>query len=251
MQHTESQIKIHFSSDYGRFKFLNGNRELNEVKIKRILRDIADGIDVLQYYPIQVREHNDRLEIIDGQHRFYISKKLKRPVHYILMKQDRQLSDIAKINSNTEKWKTKDFINCYIQQGNNNYQVLQDFMDKYNFTATVSIKLLQVGNPGTESGLLNIGHEFQRGQFKVKFYDMATLIAEKCKLFEHFSSWRDRNFVIAIYRIETAKKVCIEDLVIRYHKSPEKLTRQANFKEYIFQLEQLYNIGKQNRVVIY
>ncbi len=251
MQHSISQVQVFCTNEYGRFKIINGNRQLNEKKIKRIILDIESGIDVLQYYPITVKEVKDRLEIIDGQHRFYISKKLKRQIHYILMEEDRSLPDIAKINSNTEKWKTADFINCYIQQGNENYKMLQEFMDKYGFNSTVSIKLLQAGNPGTESGLFNYGHDFQRGLFKVQYPEVAYQTAEKCKSFEPFLHWRDRNFIIAIFRIDAAGKVTIEDLLSRYKKNPDKLQRQPGFKEYIFQLESIYNIGKQNRVVIY
>jgi hypothetical protein len=251
MQHIPSTVEVFFTAEYGLFKMINGNRQLDERKISKIIRDISDGIDVLKYYPIQVSEKNGRLEIIDGQHRFFISKKLKRPVYYIILKEERQLTDIAKINSNTEKWKVKDFINCYIQQGNPNYQMLQDFMDKYSFSSTLAIKLLQLGNPGTESGLLSIHQTFQRGEFEVTFLQDAVDIAELCKLFEPFPHWRDRGFVIAIYRISQAQKINIPDLAARVQKNPERLTRQSGFKEYIFLLEQIYNIGKQQRVIIY
>ncbi len=250
LHHTLSTIMVFQTKEYGRFKMLLGNRQLNETKIKRIIRDIESGIDVLKYYPIQVIEKNDRLEIIDGQHRFYITKKLKREVHYILMKESRDLPDIAKINSNTEKWKAKDFINCYIQQGNNNYEQLQWFMDTYKFTLTVSIKLLSSGNPGTESGN-NQSQEFERGLFKVDFFDKAVEVAETCKLFDAFPHWRDRGFVIAIFRIKEAGKITINDLLDKVSKTPELLKKQTGFKEYIFTLESIYNRGKQVRVVIY
>jgi hypothetical protein len=251
MEHREASVQIFFCSDYARFKMINGNRQLNDAKIKRIIRDINDGIDVLKYYPIQVREKGDRLEIIDGQHRFYISKRLGRPVFYILMKEDRNLPDIAKINSNTEKWNTKDFINCYVQLGNPHYQQLQDFMDRYNFSASVSMKLLYFGNPSTELRSVNVGHLFQRGEFEVKFLQEAVDMAELCQMFEQFPNWRDKHFISAIYRIQEAKKIDIKELVSKFKSNPDKITRQASFKEYIFSLEQLFNIGKHSRVVIY
>jgi hypothetical protein len=250
LQHTLSTVMVFQTSEYGRFKMLQGNRELNEAKIKRIIRDIESGIDVLKYYPIQVTERNGRLEIIDGQHRFFIAKKLKREVHYIIMKEERQLPDIAKINSNTEKWKTKDFINCYIQQGNNNYEQLQWFMDTYGFTVTVSIKLLSKGDPGTESGIGD-SQDFQRGLFKVEFFDKAIEVAEMCKKFNAFQHWKDRGFIIAIYRISQTGKITVDELLEKYKKHPDMLKKQAGFKDYIFQLESLYNRGRQARVVIY
>lgn len=250
VQHTLSNIVVYHSKEYGLFKMINGNRALNENKIKRIIKDIESGIDMLAYYPIQVVENDGRLEIIDGQHRFYISKKLKRPVHYIVLKKAIELPDIAKVNSNTEKWKTVDFINCYIQQGNDHYKKLQEFMDLYGFAATTSMKLLSSGNPGTESGYGGT-HDFQRGGFQVTHWEDAVHIAEKCRCFEDFDYWTDRGFVIAIYRIIKAEKIEFDALLSQYKKHSEMLVKQSGFKEYLFNLESIVNKGKQIRITIY
>lgn len=251
MEHVESSIQVFFTSDYGKFKMINGNRQLNEGKINRIIKDIQDGIDVLKYYPIQVCEKANRLEIHDGQHRFFICKKLKRPVHYIVMKEERELVDIAKINSNTEKWTNRDYINCYIQQGVKDYQILRDFHEKYGISITVSLKLLQNGNPGIEGINENISNAFKRGQFKVNHYKEAERIAEACERFAPFQFRHERGFIIAIFRVMDAKKIKIEDLVAAYIKNPDTLQQCGNFKGYLFSLEQLINKGKQNRIVIY
>jgi hypothetical protein len=251
LQHTMSTTMVFQSSDYGSFKMLTGNRELNETKIKRIIRDINHGIDVLKYYPITVVEKNGRMEIHDGQHRFYICKKLKKPVHYIIMHEERELSDIAKINSNTEKWKVKDFINCYTQQGNKSYELLQQFMDKYRYSPTVSIKLLSSGSPGTESGLGNDTHEFQRGKFEAKNYKEAVAFAEKALLFDCFQYYRDRGFLIAIDRIMKAGKVDLLEMAEKVKKNADLMKKQTGFKEYLFTLEMIMNKGKQIRISIY
>ncbi len=88
MEHVESSQRIFFSKEYANFKMMNGNRELNEKKINKIIDEIKSGNDMLKYYPIQVKDNNGRLDILDGQHRFYISRKLKRPVFYILVNQN-------------------------------------------------------------------------------------------------------------------------------------------------------------------
>ena len=129
MDHEQSNVIVYVTGEYGRFKLILGNRRLNEEKISRIIKEITTGNDMLRYYPIQVSEHGEKLEIIDGQHRFHICKKLKVPVYYIVVKEDKSLPDIAKINSNTEKWKATDFINCYLEQKNKDY-ASKDFHHK-------------------------------------------------------------------------------------------------------------------------
>jgi hypothetical protein len=251
IQHKESSVFVYFSNDYGLFKMISGNRDLNESKINRIMKDINEGIDVLKYYPIQVKENNGRLEIIDGQHRFFIAKKLGRAVYYIVMKEDRSLFDIAKINSNTEKWKTRDFINCYVNLDNSNYKDLDEFMRKYGLSATLAVKLLEEGEVGYGSGGHQSLENFQRGKFQILFREEATQLADVCYMFNDFKHSRSANFYSAINRIMKAKKIDIWDLVKKYEAHKDSLEHQASWKDYITNLETIYNKKLQNRVIIY
>ncbi len=251
MKHTESTVDVFYSNEYSLFKMINGNRQLNELKIKRIIHEIEAGNDMLKYYPIQVRENKDRLDILDGQHRFWICKKLKRPVYYILVKEDKSMPDIAKVNSNVDKWKNTDYINCYVQQNNKHYQTLQEFIDTYGFNVGLSINLLSLGNPFGDSGLNTTGKtHFEHGLFEVKFKKEAIEIAEISKLFSDFAFWRSRPFVFALFKIKRAAKISIDEVLAAYKKRPEMLTAQADYKNYIYNLEQLVNVGKQHRRVI-
>jgi len=229
---------------------IKGNRPLNEMKMNRIIKQIETGNDMLQYYPIQVRIVEGKMQILDGQHRFMICKKLKRAVHYIIVTEAKSMSDIANVNSNVEKWSGANFINCYVQAGNENYSILQQFIEKYAISLSVTLLLLQNGNPGVEGAHPEISESFRIGTYEVKYLEEATKIAELCKQFESFSNWRSRAFVIAIYRIHIAGLITIKDVFTAYQKRPEMLTQQANYKAYINQLEQIVNVGKQKRILI-
>lgn len=250
MHHQESSVKVYATNNYSVFRMINGNRDLDDRKIKRIIKEIEAGNDMLQYYPIPVKEVGERLDILDGQNRFYIDKKLKRPVYYILVAEEKSMLEIAKVNSNVEKWKPKDFINCYVQLGNENYEILKQFLDKYDISLSVSLIMLSTGEPGTESAHNSINDSFRSGTFEVKKLTEATQLAEECRFFKSFPNWRSRAFVIAIYRIKKANLISLEDLVAAYKKRPEMLTEQANYKAYVNTLEQIVNVGKQKRIVI-
>lgn len=250
MKHTEASLPIFFTTEHARFKMLNGNRKLNEGKINRIIREINDGNDMLRYYPIQVKENGDRLEILDGQHRFFICRKLKRPVFYILIKEEKSMADIAKVNSNVEKWKNSDFIYCYSQQDNKNYQQLQTFVEQYGINIGTSIKLLQLGQPGNEGSNGRVKDDFVQGLFTCNFLKEATELAEDCKAFQPFEFWKDRGFVIAVHKIKQANLVSLDELRASCKKYPELMSKQLSYKEYIYMLEQVFNSRKQKRVVI-
>lgn len=250
IKHNTSSVIVFQTKEYTNFTMINGNRALNENKIKRIIKEIEKGNDMLPYYPIQVRVVGEKMEILDGQHRFFICKKLKKPVHYILVTENKSMSDIAKVNSNVEKWKPQDFINCYIQQGNDDYKKLQSFLDAYKINIGTSTKLLTSGSPGAEGSNLDIKEVFEHGVFKVTHYDESVALAEICKQFEAFGNWRDRSFIIAIFRIRKAALISLDDLVAAFTKFPHLLTRQHSHKEYIYNLEQIMNHNKQKRIVI-
>ncbi|MBK7885160.1 MAG: hypothetical protein IPJ81_16255 [Chitinophagaceae bacterium] len=250
LKHNSSTIVVFQSKEYNNFEMVNGNRALNQKKISRIIKEIESGNDMLSYYPIQVRVENEKLKILDGQHRYFISKKLKRPIYYILVTENKSMSDIAKVNSNVEKWKAQDFINCYIQQKNNDYNKLQEFLDMYKINIGTTLRLLTNGNPGTEGSSPELTKIFEHGLLKITHWDEAIEIANDCKRFEKFLYWRDRAFIIAIYRIKKAALISIDDLVSNFNKRPEMLVKQVSQKDYIYNLEQLVNVGKQKRIVI-
>lgn len=250
IQHKVSSILVYHTREYADFKMIAGNRDLNETKINKIMKDIEAGIDVLKYYPIQVREAEGRLHIVDGQHRFYIARKLGRAIHYILLAEDRSLYDIAAINSNTEKWKTKDFINCYINLDNEHYKELDKFMTDYGLSATLCARLLADGTPGYGGSGSDGMEDFQRGRFVVKSRDEAKKLADICAHFNDFKYAKNANFFYAIKKIMDAGKVDIWDVVKKYAQHKDELVKQLSWKEYITNLESIYNKSLRSRVII-
>jgi len=93
-----SMVKVYFSSEYAEFNMITGNRDLSERKIKKLEKSIKSGTDILKYSPILVTKDKkkDRYTIMDGQHRYFLCKKLKVPVHFIIIPtlSLRQIADI-------------------------------------------------------------------------------------------------------------------------------------------------------------
>ena len=248
MEHIESSIKVYYTLNYSMFKAIRGNRLLNEPKIKRIMNDIKSGTDMLRYYPIVVDEN---MNVIDGQHRLYIAKKLKCNVYYIISKKA-TLHEIAKINSNTEKWSNDDFINCYIVNGNKNYEILRDFKDKYRFPLSVCQYLLMYGDAVRDGGNDDIKQIFQQGKFRVEKQQRATEIAENVLLFSRFKNHKSRTFIVAISKIIHTGKCQLSEIVDKYNQQDESvLKQQANYKGYLTNLEEIYNYKCSKRRLIF
>lgn len=253
MEHVASKIKVYMTEDYKRFSKIDGNRPINKKKIANIIEEINAGNDVLAECPVLVKELNQtKLEILDGQHRFEVSKQLKRPVHYIVKKQEMNLYNIAKVNSNTEKWKAEDFINCYVKAGNKDYEIIDQFHKQYKAAVGVCLSMLHHGGLKADFGAAaNLVKEFETGIYKVKKYKEAVQLIEICKSFEPFEAWNSRNFIVAISKILAANKCELDVLLRKLKADPSKLQKQADWRKYLVNLEEIYNIGNSKRRVIY
>lgn len=236
--------------DYSRFVFKEGNRGLDMKKINNIIAEIEAGNDVLKYNPINVIPEGNKLEIPEGQHRYFISKKLNRPVYYIILAEKKTMAEIARINSNTAKWTQKNYIDCYLTQGNEHYKKLQEFLDTYKINVGTSLRLLSFGKPGAEGSGGHISKKFEEGKFEILKWDEAVQLAESCKKFSSFEYYTDRGFIVAIYRVLQAGKVPLDTIVDAVNKYPEMLEKQHSYKQYIINLEQVVNHRKSIRIVI-
>jgi hypothetical protein len=253
MQHTAAKTKVFQTTEYKRFTNIDGNRPLNKKKIQRIINEIKNGNDILDEVPVLVQENKTSLHVLDGQHRIEIAKQLKRPVHYIVHKQNMSLHNVAKVNSNVEKWKDQDFINAYAKTGNKNYTQLQEFYKTYGIAVGICLGLLHYGSMTNDGGAYSEKERlaFEQGTFEVKKYKEAVQVAELCKSFSAYVSWNGRCFIIAICRILKADQCDFGVLLKKFSEDPSKLQHHTHWKKVITNLEEIYNKGNSKRRVIY
>ncbi len=247
MDHIRSEIIVMQTNDYDRFHMVTGNRTLNLSKIKKILAVIERGTNLLPYCPILVVERENKLDIIDGQHRFMISKKTGNPVYYIIAT-NLSLYEIASMNSNTEKWKPKDFINCYTQLGNEHYKKLESLLEKYPGLPTTSGVVLLLNGKAAAGG--GWGDVFQRGEFTVNHEEYANRVLSFVDQF-NFPAKFTRPFLSAICKIVEANIFPIDQIVKKVNDNIDMLKVQDHPKKYLTNLEEIVGKGKQSRVNIY
>jgi len=250
MQHTQSNVTVYVAKTYSQFARIKGNRELNQSKIKKMVRDIKHGIDLLPDFPILVSEEGSKLRVIDGQHRLEAAMETRHPVYYIIRQEQLELEKMAGLNSLQEKWKPADFINCYVERGIQDYKKLQDFIDQYGMPVSVAVRLLTDGimSNGTGGQAMEV---FRRGEFRVKHWKQAVEIVETCKRFDASKVWNTRPFMVAITRLLQADMCDFDELVEKFIDNPSALDVHGDHKGYLVNLEQIYNKGYKNRRTIY
>lgn len=241
-------MTIETTTDYDQFNLIKGNRTISRKKVERLKNDFSSGLNLFPYCPIIVSPASEGKNIVDGQHRFTASKELKEPIYYVVAT-GIKLRDIARMNSNTDKWSLNDFMECYIKLGQGDYKIFKQFKSAYNLNYSTAIALLLTGNVkagGTEMD------KFKDGLFKVNHLEKSKRLLELSdSIFKKFTFYRDGNLLMAVSQLMRKNKWNVDRMKDKVNKNVKMLDKQANAKSYIFMLERIYNVGLQNRQVIY
>lgn len=149
------------TTDYGQFKTIIGNRGVNENHLADLVKEVEMN-NLLSVQPIIV---NEKGEVIDGQHRLEVAKKLRTPIYYVTVP-GLSVKHLVRLNNSQRKWKTIDFVNLHCALGNQNYIELRNFSEKNKLSIPISVLLISA------RGNLTIGKaSFKEGGYEISDLD--------------------------------------------------------------------------------
>lgn len=231
--------EINKTHDYSQFRIVTTNREVDKNHVKRVKASIAKN-NLLHLNPIIV---NDKLEVIDGQHRLQAAKELKVAVWYVMSNEISQ-DHIAILNTNKKNWKLDDYIHYHAKNGLTAYIALNTFMKNNSFIP--SSVALSIAASNTESNMI------REGKLKNVNLDEAEAMMSRISDYRnHFSDAYTRKFVLAVKTIEKVNGFDHKQMIEQIALQPRSLKPCTTSKEYIKQLEELYNYRKKSRIRFY
>lgn len=121
----EADYRIYVSERYEDFKVLDGNREVRQQRINAIEKSVKNVGWIRN--PILV---NEKMEIIDGQGRFEVLKKLGYPIEFII-DDGIGIEECRSMNIKQTNWTSKDFIDSYAELSNTNYMFLKSLIEQF------------------------------------------------------------------------------------------------------------------------
>lgn len=223
-------------TNYKKFKFYGENRDIQGSHLKNLAKSLQEK-NLLKYNPIMV---DSKMRIIDGQHRFHVAKELGIPIYYVVVP-DALKNDIVLLNSNLRNWRADDYLKYYCSQKLPDYMIIQDFVDKYGFSATMALNILSL--PLKSGGSLY--KKFKSGTFKVSDIVLARKLANdiiNLKPYTVDHSWRNREFAIAVSKF--SETFPIEVLIKKLKQSGVKITTARRYVDYLRQFEHILNFAK-------
>jgi hypothetical protein len=238
-------MEILKTNDYSRFTTITGNRNINRTKVEKLVSDVKSGFNMLPFCPIIVKETDDFFSIIDGQHRFETSVACNEPVYY-LIKNDFTLQQIAKLNSRGQKWTVSDFLNCYCKLGIEEYIKLHELTIELKVSISTLCGMLMKNNAKA-----SVKDEFENGDFKIIFLENTIkYISLTQELFGRYTFSKDRTLITAVQQIDEAGKCDYQVLKYKISQNPMGMDKQGDVKNYIYNIERVYNFKNKERQTI-
>lgn len=127
---------IRKTKDWDQFIFRNDNRQvINHTHVKRLSESIK-ARNLLELRPILV---NEKMEVIDGQHRLLAARFIGVEIFYEIQK---KLDPMDIIRMNVSKaWVVGDYMNFFCQHEYEEYIKLKAFMEKHQISLRVALNI--------------------------------------------------------------------------------------------------------------
>lgn len=232
-----SQSKIQSTTNYSKFKFMEGNRVVNEERVKKLMKAMKRK-NLLPQFPIVCQKNSTGLYVMDGQTRYTAAQRLGLPVHWIETK-NLEIADVSASNSVQKGWLVKDFVHSFAMQGNDHYIKLRDFVHEHRLPFTTAANILAgdlVDSAGTQAGKISLG------TFKVTDLPFANRVAAAVKAcLNYFKDAKARGFVMAISRLLKVPGFSITRLIQKLEHQGTRLVRCATWIQYVELIEEIYN----------
>lgn len=266
---TQTGEKIYQTSDYSIFSLVLGNRDINQAKVKMLAMEISKNGLLL---PILV---NEKMNIIDGQHRFMACKMLGEPVSYFI-RHNANIETAANVNVAGSNWSIHDWINKYAEDGNENYIYLRSWIEKcrsYGVSSKAALFLAQNSTTmanfymyedgviraygGTtkfikSKRLYRVGDSVILGRWQPGDKELAEKLLNELVMFTEFPFFKKSSFVVAFIRVSRIKEFDMTVLLSQARKHTKLFKNQAGVNAFIEMFEDVYNFGRnqKNRVAV-
>lgn len=233
--------------DYDKFEFLSNNRDVNRAHIEALKQAFEDYGNLIKTQPVLV---NERMQIIDGQHRYIACMELGAPIHYSMVP-GLGIVEARKMNILHRGWNTDDYAKSYAEGGNRHYQAYLDLKEEYGYTH--SVMLAFVYGTRDKRGMFA---DFREGQMTIAHIPNVRERLDMLKAVEEVIGARlagDMSFASAFLRVTEADGFKLERMLKKLAERRDSLRRFSGIDDNMRQLEDAYNYmyAEGNRTRLY
>lgn len=182
-----------YTEDLTIFKRLDWNRPVDKKHVNKILNSMETFFIVPTIYV------NEKMAVLDGQHRLEACKKLSKPVHYEIIAPEDEAKFVQTLNQNNKSWKLKEFEHFHntlyqIKDDEKyiDYKYVQDISENYNIKSDFILALIAQ----IEGRTLNkIKNEYQSGEFMFCCHSELNSFLNHLETFSDFKKYKTLTFM--------------------------------------------------------
>jgi len=236
---SQGVVKVLYENNHSKFTLLDDNRDIRPRHVESLMASIRK---FGQLMPIVV---NEKLEVIEGQHRLRACSDLKIPVAYIISLKASG-KDVAVMNDSQEGWKNRDFLKHFSHPNHYNYseyKKVQKFFDTYSLpfhTGLMILSGIEFKNRSNDRGPMP---SFREGTFKVSDLETANTIGGQLMKFKSFVPRlvRVNKFCLAFVRVSKLENFSLQLAYSQIEKNFKKFERCGNQEEWDEAMVKAYN----------
>lgn len=225
-------IRVEETTDYDLFVHLAGNRMVSTKHVKQLLKKMEKEGNLTQVSPIDV---NEKMEVIDGQHRLEALRQLGWPVFYTV-KKGLTIDTVQSLNTGVQNWTWFDYAWSYSQQGNDQYTRFLNMWEYFGYSFTI---LQYYATNGASSG--HKSGAFSRGDFEFFDQEEAFRLLKQYRDIVEASDHNTSKFAQALYDIMRLPHYDHVRMVRKMKKFSNDLKRYTIKLDYLRAIEDVYN----------
>jgi len=227
------------TKDYQQFNKAAGNRDVIQLHVERLKTSMEEEYLMS---PIIV---NEKMEIIDGQHRFEAVRQLDLPIRFIKVR-GYALSQMQQMNANQKDWGIMDHIQAHAEMGNENFKQLIMFIEKHRKEKPLRVILHAYGmNGNTRKTLLESGNY----KYDIKKEAQAERLLDAINEIQPYYKGAHRiAFIGAIRKLMKHDVFNLALFIDKLSKFSSMMVDCTTVDNYIDLIEHIYNYKSRNKV---
>jgi hypothetical protein len=226
--------KILQTFNYSQFKKIKGNREINDRHVNALIKSIEEKGLIIN--PAIV---NEKMEIVEGQHRLAACEILNLPFYYYVV-QGSGINEVTILNQNRKNWGFTEWMNRYASYNNMEYKIYKSLYEKWGFDHWSTIFLLcRTKGYRSRAGLKD---KFYSGTLKIETLEEGKKWAKRIMDVEpYYKNYKRRAFIQAMIRVFHDKSYNHKTFLNRLNMVRDRLYDCSTVGLYLQRIDDIMN----------
>lgn len=227
--------RVQSTDNYDLFKKITLNRDTVDGHVRNLVKAINEQGNISEISPVIV---NEKMEVIDGQHRVLALEQVGLLVHYLVM-DGTNINTVRQMNTLQRSWNAHDFAASFAAAGDTNYVRFLKLHEDYGFSFSILLSYINSKQQGMYKRF-NSGELFLNEERDADVRAHLDLLEQAIEMVPRFKN--HRPFALAFKQISLNPEYDHGRFMSKLKKYGEGILRNwSSTEEFLRGFEQIYN----------